>query len=271
MAKKRVGLALGGGGAKGLAHIGVLDVLQQEGIPIDLIAGTSMGGLVGALCALGKDCSLMKQTALKINVVKMLSLADLALPKSGLFGGKAVISLLKKLIGRDVGFEELSIPLSLVATDINSGEEVVINQGSVLEGVRATISIPGIFTVVKREGRYLVDGGLVNPVPVSVAKDMGADFIIAVNVMDEVGGRLHRVKKDKRPKEPNMVNVLLQTLYIGSSVISRTSAWGADIVISPDTSQTGPGDFHRARQCIEQGEIAAREALPEIKRKLSKA
>jgi NTE family protein len=90
-------------------------------------------------------------------------------------------------------------------------------------------------------------------------------------VMDEVGGRLHRVKKDKRPKEPNMVNVLLQTLYIGSSVISRTSAWGADIVISPDTSQTGPGDFHRARQCIEQGEIAAREALPEIKRKLSKA
>jgi NTE family protein len=270
MAKQRVGLALGGGGAKGFAHIGVLEVLQREGIPIDLIAGTSMGGLVGALCALGKDCDLMKQTALKINVVKMLSLADLALPKSGLFGGKAVISLLQKMIGRDVGFEELDVPLSLVATDINSGQEVVINQGSVLEGVRATISIPGIFTVVKREGRYLVDGGLVNPVPVSVAKDMGADFIIAVNVMNDVGSR-RRAKQDKRPKEPNIFNVLLQTLYVSSSVISRTSAVGADIVISPDTSQTGPGDFHRARQCIEQGEIAAREALPEIKRRLSKA
>jgi NTE family protein len=273
MSKKKVGLALGGGGAKGFAHIGVLDVLQQEGIPIDLIAGTSMGGLVGALCALGKDCRLMKETALKINVVKMLSLADLALPKSGLFGGKAVISLLQKMIGRDVDFEELAVPLSLVATDINSGEEVVINRGSVLEGVRATISIPGIFTVVKWQGRYLVDGGLVNPVPVSVARGMGADFIIAVNVMDEVGGRLRQADKRKKtsPKEPNIFNVLLQTLYIGSSVISRTSAWGADIVISPDTSQTGPGDFHRARQCIEQGEIAARAALPEIKRRLSKA
>jgi NTE family protein len=274
MAKKKVGLALGGGGAKGLAHIGVLEVLQGEGIPIDLIAGTSMGGLVAALCALGKDCQLMRETALKLNVMKMLSLADLALPKSGLFGGKAVISLLKKLIGRDVAFDELPVPLSLVATDITSGEEVVINQGSVLAAVRATISVPGIFTVVKREGRYLVDGGLVNPVPVSVVRDMGADFIIAVNVMSEVGGRLRRVQKEKpgkRPKEPNMVNVLLQTLYIGSYVIGQTSAGGADIIINPDTSQTGPGDFHRARECIAQGEIAARKALPEIKHKLSQA
>jgi NTE family protein len=271
MPKKRVGLALGGGGAKGLAHIGVLEVLQGEGIPIDMIAGTSMGGMVGAFCALGKDCRLMKETALKINVMKMLSLADLALPKSGLFGGKAVIGLLHKVMGRDVSFDELPIPLSLVATDINTGEEVVINQGSVLEGVRATISIPGIFTVAKRQGRYLVDGGLVNPVPFSVVKVMGADFIIAVNVMNDLGSRLRRAKKDSRPKEPNMVNVLLQTLYIGGYVIARTSALGADIVINPDTSQTGPGDFHRARECIEQGEIAAREALPEIKRKLSKA
>jgi NTE family protein len=273
MKKRRVGLALGGGGAKGMAHIGVLEVLQEEGIPIDLIAGTSMGGLVGALCALGKDSRVMREAALKINVMKMLSLADLAIPRSGLLGGKAVIALLKKLMGKDVKFDELPIPLSLVATDINSGEEVVINQGSVLEGVRATISIPGIFTVVKRENRYLVDGGLVNPVPVSVIEDMGADFVIAVNVMNDVGDRLRRTKKgqQKRLKEPTIFNVLLQTLYIGSYVIAKDSAEGADITINPDTTQINVGEFHRARECIEQGEIAARAAIPEIKRKLSQA
>jgi NTE family protein len=273
MKKKRVGLALGGGGARGLAHIGVVDVLQREGIPIDMIAGTSIGGLVGAFCALGKDPSLMREMALKINIVKMLSLADLALPKSGLLGGKAVINLLQKRMGRDVKFDELPIPLALVATDITTAEEVVIDQGSVLEGIRATISIPGIFTVAKWHNRYLVDGGLVNPVPVSVVQDMGADFIIAVNVIPDVGARVRQAKKGEkqRQKEPNIFNVLLQSLYIGTYIISKASVEGADIVINPDTAKINPGDFHRARECIEQGEIAAWEAMPEIKRKLSQA
>ena len=273
MKKKKLGLALGGGGAKGLAHIGVLEVLQGEGVPIDLIAGTSMGGLVGAFCALGKDCSLIRDKALSLNLRKMLGLADLALPKSGLFGGKAVISLLQKMMGSDIKFDELPIPLALVATDIITGEEVVIKQGSVLQGVRATISVPGIFTVAKWQERYLVDGGLVNPVPVSVAKDMGADFIISVNVMPDMGDSLRRLNKGKKPglKEPNIFNVLLQSLYISSSVIARASAEGADIAINPDTTHVNPADFHRARECIEQGEIAAREAMPEIRRKLSRA
>ena len=273
MKKKKVGLALGGGAARGLAHIGVLEVLQREGIPIDMIAGTSIGGLVGAFCARGQDCGLLKDMAVKINLVKMLSLADLALPKSGLFGGKAVISMLEKMMGNDVKFDELPIPLALVATDIITGEEVVIDQGSVLEGVRATISIPGIFTVAKRQGRYLVDGGLVNPVPVSVLKDMGADFIIAVNVMPDVGDRVRHLKKEgkKEWKEPNIFNVILQSLYIGTYIIAKASTEGADIVINPDTTHINPGDFHHARECIEQGEIATREAMPEIKRKLSKA
>ncbi|MCJ7425828.1 MAG: patatin-like phospholipase family protein [Dehalococcoidales bacterium] len=273
MKKKKVGLALGGGAARGLAHIGVLEVLQREGIPIDMIAGTSIGGLVGAFCARGQDFGLLKDMAVKINLVKMLSLADLALPKSGLFGGKAVISMLEKMMGNDVKFEELPIPLALVATDIITGEEVVIDRGSVLEGVRATISIPGIFTVAKRQGRYLVDGGLVNPVPVSVLKDMGADFIIAVNVMPDVGDRVHHLKKEGKKdwKEPNIFNVILQSLYIGTYIIAKASTEGADIVINPDTAHISPGDFHHARECIEEGEIATREAMPEIKRKLSKA
>jgi NTE family protein len=271
--KPKVGLALGGGAARGMAHIGVLEVLEREGIPIDMIAGTSIGGMVGAFRARGKDSSVMKEMALKINVVKMLSLADLTLPKSGLFGGKAVINLLQKTMGNDVKFEELPIPLALVATDIITGEEVVIDGGSVLEGVRATISIPGIFTVAKWRGRYLVDGGLVNPVPVSVLKKMGADFIIAVNVMPDVGADVRQLKPadKKKPKEPSIFNVILQSLYIGTYIIAKASTEGADIIISPDTTKIHPGDFHRAGECIEQGEIAAREAMPEIKRKLSRA
>ncbi len=273
MKKIKVGLALGGGAARGLAHIGVLEVLEREKIPIDMIAGTSFGGLVGAFFARGKDCSVMREMAEKINLMKMLSLADLTLPRSGLFGGKAVINMLQKMMGNDVKFDELPIPLALVATDIVTGEEVVIDQGSVLEGVRASISIPGIFTVAKWHDRYLVDGGLVNPVPVSVLKDMGADFTIAVNVMPDVGDRLRQVKKGKKPsqKEPNIFNVILQSLYIGTYIIAKTSTEGADITINPDTIHINPADFHRARECIEQGEIAAREALPEIKRKLSQA
>jgi NTE family protein len=273
MKKKKVGLALGGGAARGLAHIGVLEVLQREGIPIDMIAGTSFGGVVGALCARGQDCSLMREMALKLNVMKMLSLADLALPKSGLFGGKAVVNLLQKMLGKDIKFDELSIPLALVATDIITGEEVVIDRGSVLEGVRASISIPGIFTLAKWRGHYLVDGGLVNPVPVSVLKKMGADFIIAVNVMPDMVARVRQLKKGskKKGKEPNIFNVILQSLYISTYIIAKASAEGADITISPDTTIISPGDFHRARECIKQGVIAAQKAMPEIKRKLSQA
>ncbi len=262
---------MGGGAARGLAHIGVLAVLEKENIPIDMIAGTSIGGMVGAFRARGQDSSLMRELALKLNVMKILSLADLALPKSGLLGGKAVINLLRKTMGKDVKFNELPIPLSLVATDIITGEEVVINEGSVLEGIRASISIPGIFTLAKRQGRYLVDGGLVNPVPVSVLKKMGADFIIAVNVMPDVGTGVRHLKKkgQKEWKEPNIFNVILQSLYIGTYIIAKASTNGADIVISPDTTIIHPGDFHRARECIEQGEIAARQAMPEIKRRLS--
>jgi NTE family protein len=273
MKKIKVGLALGGGAARGLAHIGVLEVLERERIPIDMIAGTSIGGMVGAFRARGQDSSVMKEMALKLNLMKMLSLADLALPKSGLLGGKAVINLLQKTMGSDIKFDELPIPLALVATDIITAEEVVIKEGSVLEGVRATISIPGIFTLAKWRDRYLVDGGLVNPVPVSVLKSMGADFIIAVNVIPDVGTRVRHLKKEgeKEWKEPNIFNVILQSLYIGTYIIAKASIEGADIAINPDTAHINPADFHHAEECIRQGEIAAQAAMPEIKRKLSQA
>jgi NTE family protein len=264
MRKRKIGLALGGGAARGLAHIGVLEVLEKEGIPVDMIAGTSAGAAIGALYAQGKPASQIKELALKIGWMQFLSLVDLALPRSGFVEGTKIKNLLKSIIG-DIDFNDLSIPLACIATDIRSGQEVVINNGSVLEGVRASISIPVIFTAVKWQDRYLVDGGLVNPVPVRTVREMGADFIIAVNVMSDMGDKTPPAKK---AKQPGMFHVLLQSIYITTYSMVRSSLEGADIVIEPQLTQIGYGDFHRIRDCIAQGELAAKDSVSEIKKRL---
>ncbi len=268
--KIKIGLALGSGAARGLAHIGVLDILQKEGIPVDMVAGTSVGTLVGALCAQRKDCRLIKDLAISMDWKKIVSLVDLAIPKTGLIGGRKIKNWLGLIIGGDMKFSDLRIPLACVATDIHTGEEVVINQGSVLEAVRASISIPGIFTVVKWNGRYLVDGTLSNPVPVSVIREMGADFIIAVNVIPDISERIQQLDKEGRQnlKEPNIFSVLLQSLYAGVSSLVNSSLEGADIVIHPQVVHIRYGDFHQAEECILQGELAAQAAIPKIKRLL---
>jgi len=164
----------------------------------------------------------------------------------------------------------LKIPLACVATDIRTCEEVVIDQGSVLEAVRASISIPGVFTVVKWKSRYLVDGGLVNPVPVSVLRRAGVDCIIAVNVMPDMSERVQQVDKEgtKGFKEPNIVSVITQSLQMAQCLLVRSCLEGADIVIKPKVAHISPGDFHRAQECIIQGKQAARESMPEIERRL---
>ena len=160
------------------------------------------------------------------------------------------------------------MPFACVATDIGTGEEVVIKHGSVLEGVRASISIPAIFTVVKWKDRYLVDGGLVNPVPVSVLRSMGANFIIAVNVIPD---RAHQDKeRAKEFKEPNIFNVIMQSMSIGTHSLVRFCLEGADIVIEPQVAHIGPGELHRAQECILQGELVAQDSILEIKRRLTK-
>ena len=145
---RKIGLALGGGAARGLAHIGVLEVLEKEGIPVDMIAGTSAGAAIGALYAQGKDVSQIKEVALNASWRRLVSLVDLTLPRSGFIEGTRIKNLLKSIIG-DIKFSDLKIPLACVAADRRTCEEVVIDQGSVLEAVRASISLPGIFTVVK--------------------------------------------------------------------------------------------------------------------------
>jgi len=269
MRKKKVGLALGGGAARGLAHLGVLEVLEEEGIPIDIIAGTSAGAAIGALYAQGKSADQIKNLVNELNWKKLATLVDLALPRSGFISGRRIKNLIASIIG-DVTFEDLKIPLACVATDIETGEEVVINHGSVLEGIRASISIPVAFTVARWGGRYLVDGGLVNPVPVSVLKGMGADFTIAVNVTPDISERAYAEarKLRKETKEPSLISVMIQSLYIATHSISKSSLEGADIVIEPKIAHISPGDFHLAQECILLGRKAAEEAVPAIKRKL---
>jgi predicted acylesterase/phospholipase RssA len=180
--KRKIGFALGGGGARGLAHIGVLKVLDEQGIKPDVISGTSIGAIIGALYAGGHKPVEIEQLVLGLNWKTLLSLVDVTFPVSGFFQGKRVVSLLKSIIG-DLTFQQLNYTFSCVATDIVTGEQIVLKEGSLVEAVRASISLPGIFTPVAILGHYLVDGGLTNTVPVSVCRDMGADFVIGINVI----------------------------------------------------------------------------------------
>lgn len=267
--RKKVGLALGGGAARGLAHIGVLELMEKEGIPIDYIAGTSAGALIGSLYAQGKSAREIKEVAIEMSAVEKALLWDPSIELSGIFAGKRITKLLESIIGK-ARFEDLQIPFSCVAVDIITGEEVILKEGSVVEAVRASISVPIVFTVVKKDGRYLVDGGLLNPVPVDVARKMGADFVIAVNVLPLIGKKnsIHRSKKGKKEDKPGIFHVALNTIEIANSHFVEETLKTADFVIEPDTTKINPADFWTAEETILQGEFAASDALPTLKRKL---
>ena len=267
---KKVGLALSGGAARGLAHVGVVSVLHKEGIPIDMIAGTSAGAIIGAVYALDRDIERMRRHALDPSWKKRAPMIDPSFPKTGFIKGKKIEKLLESILGGNINFEDLQIPFACVATDIQTGEEIIINSGSVSEAIRASISLPGIFTLIKHEGRYLVDGGLTTPVPVEVVRQMGADFIIAVNVNPDVSGRIGKsdIQPRKAQKPPNIFQVLIQSVYITTYSLARNSLENADIVIEPDTADISAGEFRRTPELITLGEQAASQSIPEIKKKL---
>lgn len=182
--RPKIGLALGSGSARGLAHVGVIRAIEDVGIKIDYIAGTSMGALIGAVHAAGKLGEL-ETTFLGFDWKKTVSFFDVVLPRSGLLDGAKVSALVRSHIHAD-GIETLPVAFAAVASDLISGKEVVIRTGDIIEAVRASISVPGIFTPVRRNGQLLVDGGLTNPVPTSVVRTMGADFIIAVDLNHQI-------------------------------------------------------------------------------------
>jgi NTE family protein len=273
-AKKKIGLVLGGGSARGLAHIGVLEVLEREGIPIDLVAGTSAGALVGALHAAGVSALEMKKHILGLDRGQIRHMVDLVLLKNGFLSGARLMDEVKLIMGGDRRFRDLDKPFACVACDIFTGEETVMSTGSVLEAVRASIAIPVVFTAVKRRGRYLIDGGLVNVVPVNVARAMGADIVIAVNVLPRHIHRLHAQMKEKSitklEKAPSIFTVMLNTIDIANSCRVETSMTGADVIIEPHMLGFGATSFSEAKRMIMQGEMAAVDAVLQIKRKLNK-
>lgn len=180
----RVGLALGSGSARGWAHIGVIRALTEAGVQVDCVSGTSIGALVGAVYAAGK-INVLETWVRQLEWKQILSFMDVVLPKSGLIDGGKIADFVRKQIQME-NIEELPIPFGAVATDLRMGQEVVLREGDIIEAVRASISLPGIFTPVEKDHAFLIDGGLVNPLPVSAARNMGADFVIAVDLNSDI-------------------------------------------------------------------------------------
>jgi NTE family protein len=178
--QKKIGLALGSGSARGWAHIGVIKALDEAGIRLDYVAGTSAGAVVGAVYASGRIDS-FKDVVLQLDWKKVVSVLDVVFPKTGLIDGNKIADFVRTNVG-EKNIEDLHLPFCAVSTELATGKEVAIQNGDIIEAVRASISTPGIFTPVKRNNAILVDGGLVNPVPVSVVRNMGADLVIAVNL-----------------------------------------------------------------------------------------
>ena len=199
---KKIGLVLGSGSARGWAHIGAIEAIEEAGIPIHCVAGTSIGAFIGAVYATG-DLASLKEFALQMDWKKVISYFDVVFPKSGFMDGKKVHELFS--IHTDAKtFDDFKIPVKMIATELKTGKKVVIDSGNIIEGIRASVSVPGIFTPVKREGKWLVDGGLVDPIPVSAVRNMGADFVIAVDLnSDRVSHDYKPIKKLAKEKTPN--------------------------------------------------------------------
>jgi len=258
MARKKIGLVLSGGVAKGLAHIGVVRALLELGVPIDCVAGTSSGSLVGALVAAAMSPAEMEALA---RGTRWRDVARPVIPRLGLLDGGRLEQLLIKILG-DRLIENLPLPFAAVATDIETGQEVVIRSGPLAAAVRASCSVPGFFTPVEIGGRLLVDGGVVNNVPVGVARLLGADFVIAV----DLSGRI-----DATPFSRNIFGVLLRSYEIMLHEKRAIEARGANILIRPRVERLGLVNLDAATEYIVAGyeaTMAQREALLDLLEKV---
>lgn len=253
----KVGLALGGGVARGIAHIGVLQVLVEHRIPIDLIAGTSAGSLVGALFAAGLDPWLMERAAEQLH---WRGLVRLKLRRDGLLDAQGLERFILGHIG-DLDFRDLKIPFAAVACDLLRGEEVLLQEGRVALAVRASSAFPGIFLPVRVGNRLLVDGGLVNNVPASACRRLGADYVIAVD--------LNKPRPENRPPR-NLLHIMLYSLSVVQRPQIEQSLQAADAVIQPDLNDFSVVELERVRPMVEAGRAAALAALPQIQRDLER-
>jgi NTE family protein len=261
--KLKIGLALGGGGARGLAHIGVIKILEKNNISIDFISGTSMGAMIGSFYASSKDIEKLEKTAKTTDWKKLASLIDPSL-KEGIIEGKKVYNFIREQIG-DVSFSELSISFSAISTDLKTGKSVMFKQGKdVASAVRASISLPLIFKPVEIGGKILADGGLSMPVPVDAVKDMGADIIIAVDLdTNNLPNNYKKVDKFSFYKiANNSINILRYNLAFYNSK-------DANIIVLPKLDGFGMGDFHKADKIIKSGETAMKKNMAKLKKLLN--
>ena len=258
-----VGLALGGGAARCVAHIGVLQVFEEERIPINLIAGTSGGSLVGALYAAGLEPKWMAELAERMN---WGHLVKLNLRRDGLLDTEGLERFVATLV-KNQTFQDLRLPFAAVAVDLTSGEEIILREGPVAPAVRASSSIPGIFVPVRYKGRVLVDGGVRNNVPANLARRMGANVVVAVDVGSRGPGRNGRVFEAPR----NLIQVMMASYDILQQAQVDRVLQEADVVIRPDSGQMSGFDLEHAGQYVEAGREAAQAAVPQIRARLEEA
>lgn len=265
--RPKIGLALGSGAALGLAHIGVLKALKEAGVPIDMIAGTSIGAVIGAFFAKEGDVKTIEEIVLSMNMRQIVRLLDprRGQIRRGLIYGQKIEKTLYSMIG-DVEFSDLKVRFVAVATDINTGEEIILREGPVFKALRASISIPGIFVPVMLQGRCLVDGGSTNPMPTDILHNMGAEIVIAVNALHEPMKKRVRSGSGKVEvtEPPNIFTTLFQSIYIKEHIIIKLRMPKADITISPDVSHIGVFEFHRGKEAIQAGYTAANDCMSQL-------
>jgi NTE family protein len=258
LGRPTVGIALGSGAARGLAHIGVLEVLEENAVPVDMVAGCSMGAVVGGCYAAGMSPREIREVALSIDKREMLKYTDPGVARrSGLINGRRIQELVRELT-QDKTFDQLLLPFACTAADIGTGEEVPMDEGAVHEAIRASISIPGVFVPVTRGERVLVDGAIVNPVPVDYIVAARADIAIAVDVIPSAS------RHDLR-KNPSTLSILVNAFDIMGRLVATPIEEMATVVIRPDVGDFTGLEFWRARTIIEEGRKAAELAMPSIK------
>ena len=253
----KIGLALGGGAARGFAHVGVIQVLEEAGLRPSYVAGTSAGSLVAAIYASGKTGAQLQQVS---EAMEEVTLVDWTLPlfNRGMLRGEALARYVNKQVdGRLI--EALPLPLGIVATDLNSGQSVLFQRGDTGTAVRASSAVPAVFQPVKIAGREYVDGGLVSPVPVRYARQMGAELVIAVDISSA---------PENNPANDTL-QVLLQTFAIMGKSINAFELPSADVVVRPVINGLSSSDFSSRKKSIEAGRQAMLQMLPQLKAKMA--
>lgn len=254
--QKKVGLALSGGAVLGFAHLGVIRVLEENGIPIYCVAGTSAGAMVGAFLAAGYSYQQMWNMARRMRWTKI---GGLTISRKGLFNSQVLERYMESKLGKR-DFADLKMPFATTTVDLMTGECLVLRDGSVAEAVRASCIIPGVYSPLEKAGRVLIDGGFRNFLPVDVARGLGADYVIAVKLVPQ-----------RAPlKLQNVFQILIASLSLGMRNIAL-NAPGGDVTIVPDLQGLNSYDFDQAKEIVRRGEDAARALLPEIQSALAAA